>query len=857
MLKHRPAVAAALLWTAGYALACWTQWSWLSLYTSLFLALAAAAVWLLRAPGRSVVCGILLIGIAAGYYANYDRGNQTALPIATRMSEQQEAIDYETAGLIVSTVDVDGDKAAFTIRSDREGEGGEAIAVTVRLLTKEEQEQARTWRRGDAVSLSGLIQRPGEARNFDGFDYRAYLRLKHIHWQLNVKGVEQIQVGGSRSWNWYTVLRWNDQFRETLGGGIERIFPADQAGFMKSMLVGVRSDMDPLQFQQFSQLGLSHILAVSGLHVGIFLACLLWLMRRLGFTREAYLLTAMAMMPIYIVVTGAAPSIVRAGLMAMIALYAAYRHALKDGLNTVLIVGFGMLVWDPYYIHDVSFQLSFLVTIGLIIGVPAVNRLLPIRSAAWKNAVSIALVAQLVSFPVSIYYFNQFSLLSLAANFFLVPVFSLVSMPGGTASLILGLIYAPVGKAAAWLIARVNDLVFAVVDVSSRWDVFQTIWPSPGIGWIASYYASLTAVGWLLLAIKDRRTENDRPMLTPAARSNPISGLASGAAGRTAPAVGLTLSILSLLVLLGFAYKPDLLRDFGGEVDFIDVGQGDSILITTPLSRSVILIDGGGTVSFRKPGDEWKQRKDPYEVGRKLLVPLLKKRGIQRIDYLIVTHQDTDHIGGLQAVIEQIPVGRLLFNGTFKPGPGAEKLFQTALDKQVRLVKAHAGDTLQPDGATLLHILAPAPPEDHAGLRLEKNQNGESVVIYMEMSGTRWLFTGDMDQASENDVLTRLEAVNAAGGTTTTLPTIDVLKVAHHGSKTSTGVLWLDAWKPRMAVISAGVHNSYGHPNPLVLGRLEERNVSILRTDKHGEVQMKVKGGNIRLRTKLTDSTGR
>ncbi|MFD0682713.1 MULTISPECIES: DNA internalization-related competence protein ComEC/Rec2 [unclassified Paenibacillus] len=863
-MNRRPVVAAALLWAAGYVLAYNVQLDWLSMYVSLFTGIAAIGIWFMRMPGRTAMCSLLIIVIAAGYYEDYDRHNKTKLSIFVQAAEEQKEIPYEVEGLITTKVDVDGDKASFTVRSDRDE--GELIAVSVKLLSKKEQDIALTWQRGDQIGLKGALQLPGEARNFGGFDYRSFLRFKHIHWQLLVKGADQVKLAQSNRWTWDTVMRWNDQFREMLGEGIGRIFPGNQTGFMKSMLIGVTDDMDPLQFQQFSQLGLTHILAVSGLNVAIFLACLLWLMRRLRFTRETYLLTAISLMPFYIAVTGASPSIIRAGLMAMIALYAAYRHTLRDGLHTVLLVGLGMLIWEPYFMLDVSFQLSFLVTIGLIIGVPPVNSLLPIRSTVWKNAVSITLVAQCISFPVSIYYFNQFSLLSFLANFFLVPVFSMVTMPGGTAALILGFAYVPAGKVVAWLIAWINSRIFDLVDMSSRWDWFQTIWPTPDIGWIICYYASWTAIVWFLLQIKRKKNVKQGPMLSldQSRKSSHEMRIPNGAS-----IVGLPICILSLLLLLAIAYKPELWNR-EGKVDFIDVGQGDSIIITPPHSREVILVDGGGTISFRKPGDEWKQRKDPYEVGRKLLVPLLKKRGIQRIDYLIVTHQDADHIGGLQAVIEQIPVNKLIFNGTFKPGPGAEKLFQTALNKQVKLVKAYAGDRLQANSETILHVLVPVAREGAGELRLEKEQNAESVVFMMEMSGTRWLFTGDMDQASEAAVLRMFETnrnqitipnFTAQAYSTSTAPisrtaaaataNIDVLKIAHHGSKTSTGTAWLDFWKPRMAVISVGLYNSYGHPNPQVLGRLEERDMSILRTDRNGEVQMKVKDGKIQIRTKL------
>ncbi|MDF2963128.1 MAG: competence protein ComEC, partial [Paenibacillus sp.] len=835
-----------------YVLAYCVKWDWLSVYLSLLLGITAVALWFFKVPGRTVACGTFIIMIAAGYFEDYDRHNQSKLSISVPglLSEEQEEIPYVLDGVITTKVEVDGDKASFTVRSDRDD--GERLIVNVKLLTKEEQSKAGTWQRGDYVSMTGTLQRPGKARNFGGFDYRSFLRFKHIHWLLAVKGADQVKVAASHRWTPHTVLRWNDQFREFLGGGIERIFPPEQSGFMKSMLIGVTDDMDPLQFQQFSQLGLTHILAVSGLNVAIFLACLLWIMRRLGFTRETYLLTAMALMPFYIAVTGASPSIIRAGLMAIIALYAAYRHTLKDGLHTVLLVGLGMLIWEPYYMLDVSFQLSFLVTIGLITGVPPVNRLLPVRSSGWRNAISITLVAQCISFPVSIYYFNQFSLLSFAANFCLVPVFSMVTMPAGTAALLLGLVYVPAGKAVAFLIAKLNGWIFTVVDWSSRWDWFQTIWPSPGIGWMVCYYIAWAVTVGLLLQMKHKQNVQEGPML----RTDHVrKSIQSGRIQKTVSLLCLPGCALLLMLLLGFAYKPDL-WEHAGQVDFIDVGQGDSILITTPQNRSVILVDGGGTLSFRKAGDEWKQRKDPYEVGRKLLVPLLKKRGIQKIDYLIITHQDADHIGGLQAVIEQIPVEKLIFNGTFKPSPGVEKLFQTALDKQVKLVKAFAGDTFTADAETVLHILYPLPQEAAGELRVEKEQNGESVVFRMEMSGTSWLFTGDMDTASEAAVLRMLasgstSAASDVDSAAAAPASVDVLKVAHHGSKTSSGASWLDAWKPRMAVISVGERNTYGHPNPQVVSRLEERNTGIFRTDRHGEVQMKVKDGQISIRTKL------
>jgi competence protein ComEC len=769
---NRPLVGFTLLWTTGYAAAYLLELSWLGLYVSLLLAIPVIIIWMMKVQGRVYICGLLLVVIAAGYYEDYDRNNNSSL-INPEMIDRSSEMSVSLSGIITSRVEVDGDKASFTLLADHLNEGsqangnespiGEAVAVTVKLLTPSEQQKAYSWRRADQVKLNAVITMPPKARNFDGFDYRRYLRLQHIHQIASVKGISSIDVSPPESLTWRHALRWNDQFRQLLGQRIAEIFPKEQDGFMKSMLIGLTDDMDPLQFQQFSQLGLTHILAVSGLNVAVFLACLLWLLRKLRLTREACLLTAIALLPVYIALTGGSPSIVRAGLMAMIGLYTAYRHTWKDGLHSVLFVGLLMLVWEPYYLLDVSFQLSFLVTIGLILGVPPVNRLLPIRSQVLKNTCSITLVAQIISFPVSIYYFNQFSLLSFAANLCLVPVFSLVTMPVGTAALVVGMIYIPAGQVLGWLAAKINDWVFIIVSITSRWDMFQTIWPSPGINWMIGYYTAITVIIWGLLCLQSLKNPQEGPMLSIISSSSRFSQFQS--IRKAIIHMPLPFAIISLLVLLTYGYNPDKWTDArNGQVHFIDVGQGDSIFIRSPQSRSVILIDGGGTVTFRKPGDEWKQRKDPYEVGRKLLVPLLKKRGIQQIDYLIISHEDADHIGGLQAVLEQIPVKQLVFNGTFKPGGAVEKLFQTALDKQIKMVKVNVGDTLKVDAETELQVLFPMPPAKPSEIRIEKAQNGESVVLQMNMQRTQWLFTGDMEQASEASVLSMLGKKTGGGG---------------------------------------------------------------------------------------------
>ncbi len=819
---RRPLVVLSSAWILGYVLAYMLDGRPLAVVCGSLVCIAALVMRALNVPWKLSCVTLAATVVAAAYFSWFDARNVTRFPPHPAGSGDAEPA-AAVRGTIASVVEVDGDRVSFVVKTkhvrlENETEWqalSEKIQVHIRLLEQEEQTKARKWKRGDIVELSGRIALPEPARNFGGFDYRDYLRLRHIHRTLSVKGLDGVKAVPPDGWNLYRALSWNDAVRNALGSVVDRLFDGEQEGFMKGLLIGLREDLDERQFAQFSRLGLTHILAISGLHVVVFLWGCIGIMRLCGLTKETYLLVAMLLVPFYVLLSGASPSVVRAGIMAIIALYAARRSLLKDGLHIIAAAAFFMLVCNPYYLLDVSFQLSFLVTAGLIAGVPVVGRLLPIRSKMLNGAVAVTLVSQWVSFPLTVYYFNQFSLLSWLANLLLVPLFSFIVLPAGSAALMIGMVNIQMGSWLAKIAERVNDICFWLIDVLNRSDLFVLIWPSPSKWWIAVYYTLLFAVMWSLVRIRQ-----DRRMAAAA-----------------------IVSAGCIAVLLWHGYNPDR-RLQEGAVHFLDVGQGDSILIRAPSDR-YILVDGGGTLNFRKPGEEWKDRKDPFEVGRKLLVPLLKKRGVHQIDYLIVSHEDADHLGGLQAVIEQIPVRHLVFNGTLKPDERTAHFFRTALEKRIPLLAAHEGRTLRIDRHTSLEFLFPEKPRE-TGILKEPEQNSQSVVFLLQIFQSRFLFTGDIGLSEEQQIL-KAVSVNRQ------LPKspIDVLKVAHHGSRNSTSPQWIGFWKPDAAVISAGKSNVYGHPNEQTLIRLQRQKAAIYRTDRHGEVQMKVTAGSLLVRTKL------
>lgn len=866
---NRPVATLAVVWVAGTAVGGTLPGGLLSWKTMVVaLALAAMAA-LLAVPGRRPIGWLLVFVAACAYYQGYDAKNTTtiAVPLAA-VAEPADSLpttEWEAtlSGTIASRVDVDGDKVSFVLEVETiASEGGEQeeardrVQVSIRLLRQEEQQRAAEWGRGDNIALSGTLKRPEPPRNFGGFDYRLYLYRHHIHWLLSAKGLDSVRhesdalpaatgvippsdpAEGERGEGEEAVfrklgpgvpvgtrlLRLNDDARYFLGGVFDSLFGGEgaDAGYLKSLVIGLTDDMDPELYQQFSQLGLTHILAISGLHVAVFVGGCMWIMRLFRLTREKAMTVTMALIPLYMAISGGSPSVIRAGIMGMIGLYLAKRRIWKEALNVIGLAAVVMLLWEPYYLYNVSFQLSFLVTIGLIVGVPRFSALLPIRSAALQSLVSVTIVAQLVSFPVTVYYFNGISLLSAAANLILVPFISSIVLPLGTVALLIGALSVQAAYPLGWLVSKINAATFWLIDIAATHDPFRLVWPKPSLLWVATYYALLGAV----YAGVVRWKGDGRPAMA-------------------------CVSLAVLIVFLWHGFDPDRFER-GGQVRFIDVGQGDAILVRTPQGRHM-LIDGGGTVSFRKPGEEWKERKDPYEVGRKLLVPLLKQRGVHRIDLLVLSHQDQDHMGGLQAVIEHIPVRRLLLNGTWKGNESSRKLLETAMKQGIELVTVPEGGRIALDRYTELDALVSG---GEGTLRLAEEQNGESLVLLMRMYGSRFLFTGDMRADNEETLLARLRETetdspdgSVEDGLTAYAP-VDVLKVAHHGSKTSTTEGWLAYWKPTVSVISAGVNNVYGHPNPGVLERLEQSGTVIRRTDQEGEIAIGVTKDGLHIETK-------
>ncbi|GGN96928.1 ComEC/Rec2 family competence protein [Saccharibacillus kuerlensis] len=956
-MNRRPLVVFTVCWLAGTAAA--------HLYGGLQLTAVLAGltfIWFAAAafaqlPLKRLLIFGLALWLAAGYGTFRDIRSLSILPEVLGVQEEGGYPGVRLEGKMAGPAKIDGDLAMFemdlervfdrmgtqssqkteadeeNLRSAAVGADGtsrtdipgnhdnnesitlrrsEKIIVRVKLAAEEEQDVATSWKRGDRLIVSADLELPAEARNFGAFDYRSYLREKRIYWIAKAGGASSVETADHAE-DKFLLLRHRDDLREFLADKLSELYPGVGAGYMQGLLLGLRDGLDPDTYQNFVRLGMTHVLAISGMHVGLYVGAVLLLLRRTGVTKESSLIAALCAIPPYVLLTGASPSAVRAGLMSMIGLYAARRGWLKDGLHILCLAALLMLLWEPSYLTAISFQLSFVVTAGIILLVRPMQRILFFLPKTIAAAAAISLVADLVSFPLGIYYFNQYPLLGLAANLLLVPLISLVSIPCGAVSLLLSTFWMQGAEWTAYPVRLINAAVFWCADGggSIRWA--RTIWASPSPGWIMLYEAALFSGIFLLAALLRARRPDPSAFAEadvqgqvaspgsaaalglggdtvplgshtrvprmrahaggPRAGARPgrfaafaaaashaaasLGGAPSGAAPPRTHAVrygGLpdsrrnrlrplyaAAAFIVLGGLLTAAYQPR--PSSAGLVQMLDVGQGDSILITTPEGRN-LLVDGGGTVRFERPGEEWRRRLDPYEVGRDVVVPLLKKRGVQRLDAVILTHGDRDHYGGLLAVLDEIPTDRLIMNGTRSGGEDLDRLLASALKFGAEVYAPRDGDLWNPDERTILEFLNPS--GTFAGLLPQlKEQNEYSVVFRMEMNGHSFLFTGDIGESAEQDILSRLDERGERGR-------VEVLKVGHHGSKGSSSESWIRRWSPALSLISVGANNTYGHPSDTVIERLNDIGSVIHRTDLDGEIQVEVPLGQaLQTRTKL------
>ncbi|MGM0752243.1 MAG: DNA internalization-related competence protein ComEC/Rec2 [Bacillota bacterium] len=639
----------------------------------------------------------------------------------------------------------------------------EKVLLRYYFSSEEEKRQFQQVKPGFACEVKGELTEPKPNKNPNLFHYKNYLAQRGVYWILDIQAFGECE--DQSGWKHALIHLRFDGLKK-----IEREFPTSTVGVTQALMFGETNMISEDTMQAFRELGVVHLLAISGLHVGLIFAILHYFLLRIGITNEAVTWIGIFFLLCYILLTGASPSVIRASSMLIVILMS---RKVAKGLNTIdsLAVVFIIIVlYEPFSIFNVGFQLSFMVSFSLVISSSAILN----TSSSIVQLLKVTLVAQLSSLPIVIYHFYEFSLIGFLTNLLYVPLFSLIVLP-----LCIVVYFLTSFLSLEWLLLIYKYLLDGIQWISSAIASFPfstIVLGKPHFLLLLGYFFVIYIV---FIWFEQRKY------------------------------------ILSGLFLLLYAGSHMLINTYNpyGEIVFIDVGQGDATLIKLPYNRGTYLIDTGGEVQF--PKEKWEERKNRFSVGEDIVVPFLKSKGITSIDTLILTHGDLDHIGGTEAILEEMKVGDLLISPGSEEKGEMKRIVKIAQQKGIPVEEAlypHSwgGDK---DG---LHVVSPQDKEYEG--------NNDSIVLYGEIGFLKWLFTGDLEEQGEKEFIRTFD-----------LP-IDVLKVGHHGSKTSTTEEFLIETNPSVAVISAGETNRFGHPHPEIVERLVRSGITIYSTGENGAI---------------------
>ncbi len=638
---------------------------------------------------------------------------------------------------------------------------------------------------GDRVLLTGRLRSPQPARNPGGFDARTYYTSRGVNALMSVRDSAGYRVTlRNRSSSWQTVVI--DPLRNSINRSIDRTMRGDSAALLKGILLGQRRQLPDELLDTFKTIGLAHILAVSGLHVGLITLVIYTLLFVLRLPKNLVVAGTLGVLVLYAFITNLTPSVIRATIMTGLFLVGRRLDRQTDTVNILAVAAIVILLIWPSALFDLSFQLSFLATYAIIAGYPRLKELLPerlSRSEKWwarwlRDGLLISIAAQLGTLPVIAGTFYQVSWLSAAANLFVGPLVFLNTTFG-----VLTVLTGPLFIEMARLFSAANALVlYGMIYISKT---FSTV-PSALVKVPAPanlFYVSFYAAGLLLLW-------------------NP------GNPGRRRIRLGLI--TLSALI---FCYS--LLPERDLEITVLDVGQGDAIFIACPNGRT-LLVDGG-------------PRSPVYDAGERVILPFLRARGYRRVDTMIVTHPHLDHYGGLPAVVESVEVGEIVSSGVTSES-GSYRAWRETVDRHgIPYRTVEKGDTLAALGGVRGAFLHPD-PFFVAGAS-QTHANDVSVVLRLSYGAFSMLLTGDIEEKAEYAAASRPAALRST-----------VLKSPHHGSNTSSGTAFLNAVDPEAVAISVGVYNAFRHPSPRVLERYRRGGSEVYRTDRGGAVIIRSDG---------------
>ena len=479
------------------------------------------------------------------------------------------------------------------------------------------------------------------------------------------------------------------------------------------------------------------------------------------------------------VIVNMSPSVVRAGISTIIAIFATLIYRKQDTYTTISIALLLTLLNNPFAIFDVGLQLSYLATLSIIIFYSKFTQKQfnnKVKKYLYESAM-LTLSANILILPITIYEFNTIPINSIISNLLAGPLLGICIILG-MFTVIISTVCFPVSKLIAFQLQIILKILIKIIELISKIPFGNYTVKTPWFIVVVLTYAIIAT----LIYNKKRITK--------------------------------ILTMITLIIFIVMQVCAFINIDGKLKIYFIDVGQGDSMIVKTVRGKN-ILIDGGGS-------------KDPdYDIGEKILVPYLLDRRIKTLDYVIISHFDEDHVGGILTVMQELKVKKAIIARQFENSNNYKKFIKLAQEKEIKVIVVEAGDVINIEKEIRLRVLWP----DSKNKINENVLNNNSLVCKLEYKSFSIMLTGDIEEIAEKAILAKYKR-------NVKILKSNILKVAHHGSKSSSTEDFIKAVMPEIALIGVGKDNSFGHPSDGTIERLNKIKCKILRTDKMGEIEL-------------------
>ncbi|MFC1559625.1 DNA internalization-related competence protein ComEC/Rec2 [Candidatus Margulisiibacteriota bacterium] len=734
-----------------------------------------------KVPFQVIIAIVFLAGLFAYKFA-------TLPPPKNNISNFINDKYVTLAGMIADEPRATADKTLFTLDAKKMGERSVSGKVKI-YLNGGSQGVAY----GCNIKVKGILSKITSTGNFGLLSYTELMEDRGVYAQFRGR-TQSLKVLGGNSGN--PVKKLTIAIKNKLFASLRKTLKEPYSSLLGSIIFGSKVSPLPDDIKEnFRNAGVVHLLVVSGLHMSILLGVTASLLKGAGLSSRIRAVLVSVFNFMFVVMVGAGPSVIRAGIMGEVALLTNIFQRENEFYNTLAFSGLILLIMNPLNIFAVGFQLSFMATWALFYVAPAFEEKLKGKMPPFfANLISIAIAPALATSPIILYNFGQVSFVSIFANMSIIPWIQVIVVLGFF-SVLAGAVFLPISMIINNFLLLLLMVLNSIVYFYSHLPFACRFFVPPALPMIVGYYI---IVGWGVEMLKGKVKFKLNKF-------------------RIAFAVLAALSVLVwTFAASASSGSPPLKNELA--ITIIDVGQGDSILIESP-SGKTMLIDGGGR----------HQAKGAKEsIGKKIVIPYIHKRGINELDVVVLTHPHDDHVGGLASVIEAVPVKMVIDSGRPHTSYSYLKFLKLIDKKGIAYKLGRRGQTIDLGGGVKGFILYPT---NSIVKSQETDLNDVSIVIKLVYKDFSMLFTGDMEHGGEKFLLKHRARLKS-----------EVLKAGHHGSRTSTTYKFLKAVDPKYAIISVGLKNKFGHPSKEIIDRLKKAKVKIYRTDEDGAVLIRTDG---------------